>query len=125
MKVTLKPGTEVETFTLDIKHVNESHTTMLEVRKASVFIEFFWDSHGNLVPFEGFNDKETFSKVSADVKIVSHKYTPIFKLTGIDNKEVDDWQLEIDSEVMNCSVYEYKWNPSSNLLKIKAVVGWG
>jgi len=121
MKVTLKPGIEVETITLagpEFAHTNEVYTTLLEVQKVSLFIAFFWDSHGNMIPFEGFNNEETFMQLTADVKIVKYTYTSM-------GSNWEDWYIVIDGDKKSCSVTDYDFNPRSNLLRIKATVGWG
>ena len=97
-----------------------SKEVIFDKKEITVKIKFYWDSHGKLVEFKGFNDKYSFSKKVADVKIEKVTRT-------IDNlpKEFTHHRLYIDNELKNGDIYGVSFNPDTNIINIKLCVGWG
>lgn len=109
---------KLKSITIDLIRTDEKSEIIYSAKKVNLKIKFFWDSHGRLVEFPGFNDKLTFSKRNVDIDI--EKET--FKLDGI---EFEYWNLIINGEKLgNGTIYRYSLTPSNNFY-VKMVVGWG
>lgn len=89
----------------------------LEIDKAEVFIEYFWNSHGTLIPWKTDKKFPKYRK-SADVKVVEVK-------SKFGTSILECWELYIDGVKINCEVNRYSFNPYKNRVYIKASVGWG
>lgn len=91
--------------------------TLLERKDIKVKLNFFWNSHGKFIKFT-YNDKYSLSRVKADVKIIRVDR----KLNDID---FTNWELTISgvNDVFECVGYSF--NPGTNTLNAKIVVGWG
>ena len=100
-----------------MKETNRVEEVLFE-GKVNLKIKYFWDSHGILVDFTNKKGNKTFSKKNTDVKIVKVNR----ELDGI---EFEDWDIYVDSKKMSGSVYRYGYNPSTNNLNVKLVLGWG
>jgi hypothetical protein len=106
-----------EAFEMEVEITNETKKTLFEAKGVPFTITFFWDSHGKLVPFPGGpKEKKTYNKSCADVKIIERKYTMY-------EQEWQQWDLYINGELFNGSVYRYNFTGSK--LLVKMIIGWG
>lgn len=101
----------------EIKETNRVEEVLFE-GKVNLKIRYFWDSHGNLVDFANEKGNKTFSKKNVDVKIVKVNS----QLNGV---EFENWDIYVDGKKMNGSIYRYSYNPDTNNLNVKLVLGWG
>ncbi len=102
---------------IDTTITNEVKEVLVDEKEISVVVEFFWDSHGNLVSFPGFNEKNSYSKSKASVKVTKRNYTML-------GNNWEDWLLEINGQKIPGSIYRYSYG-KNNTLYLKCVVGWG
>ena len=107
-----------ETISFEIVKTNETRETLFEKSGVDLKVKFYWDSHGKLVEFIGFNDKKSFSKKNANVRVENYCYTAF-------ESNFEDWGLFLDDKKLNGNVYRYSYNPNNNVLHVKFVVGWG
>lgn len=107
---------EIINFTVELV----STEVLFESKDVEIKVEFFWDSHGKMIPFPGGpRNKKTFSKKSASVKITKNmrRFEKIERL-------FEDWSLEVDGVLFNAEVFKYSFD-GFNTIKVKAIVGSG
>lgn len=99
---------------------NETEELLFSDHDVDVVIDYFWDSHGNLVEFNGPNGNSR-DEIHADiVRIVEHSYDWVM---GDMKIPMSCWNLYINGEkqnIMDISSYNKR-----KRLFIKAIVGSG
>lgn len=78
-------------------------------------IEYFWDSHGKLTPFETADKKNHYK--SGKFKVVEVRY--YWWCEGDTKREFSTWKLYCNDKLIESDIYEVLKT------KIKVVVGWG
>jgi hypothetical protein len=102
-----------------VKKTNKVDTCLFEGNGVTLKVSFYWDSHGRLIPWEGGpKNKKTFSRKTADVRIIKKEYTMM-------ETDWEDWVLYVDKELFNGNIRSYRYNPENNTLTVKMTVGWG
>jgi hypothetical protein len=118
MILTIKEGTDVKVETFDVEITNRKSEVLLDVPKTDVVIKFYWDSHGDMIPFEGFNKGYSFKKKDAHVVVTSKKMTMY-------GQEFESWQVMVDDVIIPCDVDEYDYKDAENYMWLKGIVGRG
>lgn len=109
---------EKHEFKIEVKEL--SREVLFEKDAVTIKVEFFWDSHGKMFPFDGGpKHKKTFSKKTAAVKIekVTFKYNDIAHT-------FESWNLYVDGVRFEAEVSKFHYDGFSTI-KVKAVVGAG
>lgn len=104
--------------TYEPKETNRVEETIFKKESVNLKVKFYWNSHGTLVEFTGPNDKKTFSRKNIKVEIVKVQ-------RNLEDTPFETWDLFVNDERMEGSVYRYSYIENSNNLNIKLVVGWG
>lgn len=117
MKLTINDET-FESAPIKFEITDEKKETLFKQSNINLKVKFFWDSHGNLVEFTNDKDKKTFSKKDCTIEIEKEN-------CKIDGVEIETWNLIVNGEKMNGSVYRYNYNPNTKNINIKLVLGWG
>lgn len=115
----------VESFNMELKRTNEKMEVIFSRHDINVEVEFFWDSHGTLIPWsievDG-KEKKSYCRVKACVWIVKNTFTMM-------DTDWETWSVSIRTEKDGLKKFDdvkkYSYNPNSNILRIKSVVGWG
>ncbi|RLI46139.1 hypothetical protein DRO61_09630 [Candidatus Bathyarchaeota archaeon] len=119
MIVDIPKGIKSKVIKLDIPITNERLETLIELEDVTVFVEFFWDSHGNLVKFPS-GEKREYSRTThnASVKVVKREYTQM-------ERDWETWQLYVNGKHIAGSVREYDYSYDFNMIDLKVIIGWG
>lgn len=111
----------VERINLDIRYENEHDEILFSGNDIDVVIEYYWDSHGRLVGFNGPNGNSR-DEIHADtIRIVEHTYDLIH-----DNRSLgthSDWQVYINGEKLKVLDID-SYNKRKRLF-INAIMGTG
>ena len=115
----------MEIITVTQKVLREERRVIYEANNVKVKINYFWDSHGNLVPFKRKNKyTETINADRVKVEEVHRVFDE--KDDYID--EIQEWNLYINDEDMHVeveSLSEVRKNNELEKIIVKAIVGWG
>lgn len=115
MKIYLK-GYEV--IDLHSESSNESETVIFKGKNLTVYISFYWESHGRLVPFK--YQGKTNDKINAkDVKIIDRTWDMTI---GNNTYPMESWDLYIDGEKMSYDIDAYDAD-EPGFIYIDAIVG--
>ena len=120
MKVTIK-NVDIETFEniqiqWDVKIV--STKVLFELTNTRLTIQYYWNSHGTLVPWT-YENRKTLTRSNVKVQLVEAKFT-INDTTGI----MSTWDLYINDEKFPLDILHYRIDIFGNV-KVKAEVGCG
>lgn len=115
----------VQSFNMELKRTNEKTEVLFTKQGVDVEVEFFWDSHGKMIPWsieiDG-KEKKSYCRVKACVWIIKRTFT----MMGTD---WETWSVRIRTEKDGLKKFDevkkYSYNPNNNILRIKSVVGWG
>lgn len=121
MILTVKEGNDVKVVkveTPDVEITNRKSEVLLDVPKTDVVIKFFWDSHGDMIPFEGSNKGYSFKKKDAHVIITSKKMTMF-------EEEFEFRQVMVDDMIIPCDVAEYDYKEAKNYIELTGIIGRG
>lgn len=108
------------TFNVNIETLEESEELLYSDSDIDVVIDYYWDSHGRLVEFNGPNGQQR-EEIHADtIRIIQiNRKTKIGEL--ISDEEI--WTAYINGEKLRCmTIEEYR---KRKRLFIKAIVGTG
>ena len=102
----------------DEVRTNEQTSLLYVCPKITAVLNYYWDSHGKLVPFKC-NGQLSKSKSNANVRIDKISYTN-------NRGDFEDWALYINGvKETQAQIYEYRINPAGTAITFKAVIGWG
>lgn len=106
----------IDKFTSEVTPIE----TLFEAENVAVHINFFWNSHGKMVPwFYGAKSQKTLSRAKASVKIVKEK------IVWDGHIEFERWTLYLNGKAFEGDTHRYHYNPNNNKITIGQTVGWG
>ena len=112
----LKP---IKTIAIEIPQKVISTREVYSIKGADLEVEFFWNSHGNKVPFPGGpKHKKSYSKVNSDI-VITETVREMYDM------EFSDWKLVANGVHIQGDVSSYSYKGHSNIIRVKIIVGSG
>ena len=109
---------EVKTYELKWDTEVISSKVLFEIKQTSIKGTFYWNSHGEKIPWE-YQGKKSFSRKCADVKVIEKKIS----LKGV-NHVFTQWDLYLNGEKYPLEIESYRISASGNV-SVKCEVGCG
>ena len=95
-----------------------SSKVLFEIKQTSIKGTFYWNSHGEIIPWT-YKGKKSFSRKCADVKVIEKKIS----LKGV--KHIfTQWDLYLNGEKYPLDIANYRISESGNVT-VKCEVGSG
>lgn len=106
--------------TIRFQTTSKTEKTLFESENINLKINFFWDSHGKMIPWE-LDGKKSMSRKNASVKIVEVKQT--YDITG--DSVFTSWVVYVNGSFVSGDIARYSTTQNGTMLNIKSVVGSG
>ena len=118
----LPEGAQVYHLELKAEKTNEQTELLLSLEDVDVVIDYYWDSHGRLIEWDGPNGRSRDEFHANTLKIVKETYTLKYEYGGDMDWEV--WHLYVDGSEMKDIGEITSYNKRKKLF-LKSVMGAG
>lgn len=124
MKVEIDKNSMVETHTFDVETEEISKVVKIDNKVfPKVKLNFYWDSHGKLIPWE--NDDNKKSVMFNNAKVLLEEVTTRWFFSKDNYTDWSEWRVTINDErIKAIDCYEY-YTTSTGTLVFKMIVGQG
>lgn len=113
----------METIELKAEVLSKKEKILFEKEECNVKASFYWDSHGKLIPWENEEGKKNIIQKNCKVKVNQLKQKIDY---GFDKPyDIETWTLYVNGKEIEGDVNGYNYNPNTNTINLKLILGWG
>lgn len=123
MIMTVNPDkVKSETIKLTYDVETKSRQVLIQKEQIKVYITFFWNSHGKLIPWTCDGKK---SKTMSNVNVRIEDVKETIKWDSEHSFDTNYWDLLVNEKHIPGDCCSYTYNPELRKLTVKQIVGCG